>query len=369
MLTKSILGSRGLMSAAVVVVVVLAGALGLRLSTPHPPMRAYCADLPDSIGLYEGSAVTVLGVPVGRVTGISVVGVSARVEFTVRADRTLPADVGAVTVSDTLIADRRLALIGDEPAGPGLASGGACITKTLTPKSLSQTFDALAGLADQLNGAGDPAQRTAVGAGLDALDRATTGTGDQLNDLILALSRALSAPDAAIGHLGKLLDALSALAQRARHGWAQVETTVSGLPQTFDDIVTIAFPPIIQIVATLAELLPQLNDVVMMFGSPALRALDSVPELSRMIAAGVSSLAEVIARTPVLAGGFAGAVDPVSGQLTIGYAPPKLAPAPPDSARICAAVQAVTGQGCQTSAEGVVTIPALPVLLAGVSTR
>ncbi|MFD5177998.1 MlaD family protein [Nocardia sp. NPDC058379] len=367
-MTKSILGSRGLMSAAVVVVVVLAGALGLRLSTPNPPMRAYCADMPDSIGLYEGSAVTVLGVPVGRVTGISVVGASARVEFTVRADRRLPLEVGAVTVSDTLIADRRLALIGDEPAGPGL-SPGTCITKTLTPKSLSQTFDALAGLADQLDGAGDPAQRTAVGAGLDALDRATAGTGDQINDMILALSRALSAPDAAIGHIGELLDALSALAQRARHGWAQVETTVSGLPQTFDDIVTIAFPPIIQIVATLAELLPQLNDVVMMFGSPALRAVDSVPELSRMIAAGVSSLADVIAKTPVLATGFAGAIDPVSGQLTIGYAPPKLALAQLDSARICAAVQAVTGQVCATSADGTVTIPALPVLLAGVSTR
>ncbi|MBC7303451.1 MAG: MCE family protein, partial [Nocardia sp.] len=359
---KQILRSRGLMSATVVLTLVLAGALGLRLSTPHPPTRAYCAVMPDSIGLYEGSAVTVMGIQVGRVTEISIDGASARVEFTVRADRTLPLDVGAVTVSDTLIADRRLALIGAEPAGPGWNSSD-CITKTLTPKSLTQTFDALAALADQLNGADDPSQRTAVGAGIDALDRASAGTGDQINDIIVALSRALAAPDAAIGHLGQLLDALTELAHRARGGWSQVESTVTGLPQTFDDIVTIAFPPIIQIVDTLADLLPQLNDVIMMFGSPALRGVNSVPNLSRMIAAGVGSLADIIAMTPAVASGFAGALDPVTGALTIGYAPPKLVLAQHDTAQICAAVQVVTGQPCQAAESGAMTIPALPFLL------
>ncbi|MFD4356631.1 MlaD family protein [Nocardia sp. NPDC058518] len=367
MLTK-ILGSRGLMSVVVVVVVVLAGAIGLRLSSPNPPMRGYCAEMPDSIGLYEGSAVTVMGVQVGRVTEISIDGAVARVEFAVRADRKLPVDVGAVTVSDTLIADRRLALIGAEPAGPGWNSS-ECITKTLTPKSLTRTFDALAGLADQLNGAGDPSQRTAVGAGIDALDRATAGTGDQINDVIAALSRALAAPDAAIGHIGQLLDALTELAHRARGGWSQVETTVSGLPQTFNDIVTIAFPPIIEIVAALADLLPQLNDVIVMFGSPALRALDSVPDLSRMIAAGVGSLADVIAMTPAVASGFAGAVDPASGALTIGYTPPKLVLAQHDTAQVCAAVQIITGQRCQAAESGAMTIPALPLLLGAVSAR
>lgn len=368
MLNK-ILGSRGLMSAVVVVTLVLAGAIGLRLSSPNPPMRSYCAAMPDSIGLYEGSAVTVMGVQVGSVTEISIDGAVARVEFTVRADRKLPTDVGAVTVSDTLIADRRLALIGAEPAGAGWNSS-ACITKTLTPKSLTQTFDALAGLADQLNGAGETGQqRTAVGAGVDALDRATAGTGDQINEIIAALSRALVAPDAAIGHIGQLLDALTELAHRARGGWSQVETTVSGLPQTFDDIVTIAFPPIIEIVAALADLLPQLNDVIVMFGSPALRALDSVPDLSRMIAAGVGSLADVIAMAPAVASGFAGAVDPASGALTIGYAPPKLILAQQDTAQVCAAVQVVTGQPCQAIESGAMTIPALPLLLGAVSAR
>ncbi|WP_278263070.1 MlaD family protein [Nocardia sp. AG03] len=364
---KAVLGSRAFMSVAVVVTLVLVGALGLRLSRPDAPTRAYCAELPDAIGLYEGSAVTVLGVPVGRVTGIRVAGATAHVEFTVRADRKLPPDVGAVTVSDTLVADRRLALIGAEPTGPAW-NPASCITRTLTPKSLSQTFDALARLADQLNGA-DSTTRGELGAGIDALDRATAGTGGQINDIVLALSRALSAPDAAIGHFGELLDALAALAQRARGGWGQVETTVSGLPQTFEDIVVIAFPPIIEIVDTLSDLLPQLNDVILMFGAPALRAVNSVPDLPRLIAAGVASLSEVIAMTPTIATALTSAVDPHTGALTIDYYPPKLALSHQDSDRFCTALAALTGKGCVFAEGGVPTIPPLPVLLAGVSAR
>ncbi len=365
MLTR-FLGSRGMMSTAVVLTLTAAAAIGLRLSTPNLPMRDYCADMPDSIGLYEGSAVTIMGVQVGRVTDIQPIRTSARVRFTVRADRALPPDVGAVTVSDTLVSDRKLALIGAEPSGPGWDSRH-CVTKTLTPKSLSQTFEALAGLADRLNGAGDPAQRNAFGAGLDALDRATAGTGDQINEIIRRLGDALAAPDAAIGHLGQLLDALAELAHRARGGWSEVEASITGLPRTFGDINTLAFPPIIELVAALADLLPQLNDVIMMVGSPALRALDSIPDLAAMIAAGVGSLAEIIRSTPAIASGFAGAIDPATGQLTIGYAPPKLALAQSDAAQICAALEAIATQRCQTSASGAVTVPAILLLLAAVS--
>ncbi|MEU2042246.1 MlaD family protein [Nocardia niwae] len=365
-MVTGLLGSRGLMSTAVILTLVLAAAIGLRLSAPNLPMRDYCADMPDSIGLYEGSAVTVLGVQVGRVTAIEPLSGVSRVRFVARADRTLPSDVGAVTVSDTLVSDRKLALIGAEPSGSGW-DARHCITKTLTPKSLSQTFEALAGLADRLNGSGDPAQRNAFGFGLEALDNATSGAGDQINAIIQQLGAALAEPDAAIGHIGRLLDALAELAHRARGGWSQVEASISGLPRTFGDINVLAFPPIIDLVAALADVLPQFNDLIMMAGSPALRALDATPDLARLIAAGVGSLTEIIEHTPAIAGAFAGAIDPATGQLGIGYAPPKLQLPQPQSAQICAALEAVTAQGCQSSASGAVTVPAIPLLLAAVS--
>lgn len=365
MLNK-ILGSRGLMSATVVLVLVLAAAVGLKLSKAEPATRSYCADMPDSIGLYKDSAVTIMGIQVGKITGIEPAGGSARVRFTVRADRTLPPDVGAVTVSNTIVADRNLALIGPEPQGAGW-NPNTCITKTLTPKSLSETFDALAKLSDQLDAAKDPAQRTALGSGLDALDRATSGTGDQINALILQLSKALNSPDAAIGHIGQLIDSLANLAHRAHNGWPDLETIVPRLTGTFNDINTLAFPPVIDLVAGLAGELPELNEVIMKFGTPAIQALNAIPNLPQLISSGVSSLADIIRLAPAITSGFTGALH--DGQLTIGYAPPKMALPQQQTSQICTALQSLAGQRCQTGSNGAVRVPALPVLLAAVSAK
>ncbi|WP_232541592.1 MlaD family protein [Nocardia bovistercoris] len=368
MLTR-ILGSRGLMSAAVIVVFALVAVIGFTLARPEPDTRTYCADMPDSIGLYKGSAVTVLGIEVGKVTEIAPEGSSARVRFTVREDRALPLDVGAVTVSDTIIADRELELVGAEPAdGPGW-DPAQCITKTLTPLSFSRTFNALAQLTDQINGAQDPAQRDALGSGLESLDKATAGSGAQLNALIEQLGRALASPNAAIGHVGALIDAIAELAHRARGGWGKVETIVTELPQTFYDIVTIAFPPIVKLVGDLSDVLPQLNDVVTMLGTPAVRAVGSIENLPQLLAAGVGSLTELLGRTPAIAGGFASAVDPATGKATVAYAPPALAVPEQQASQVCAALQTITGQPCPAAAGGAVAVPALPVLLGAVSAR
>ncbi|WP_280436179.1 MlaD family protein [Nocardia carnea] len=362
------LGSRGFISALVVVTFVAAGVIGWQLARPAPDMRTYCAQMPDAIGLYEGSAVAIMGVPIGRVTGIIPDGATARVRFTVPADRKLPPDVGAVTVSDTIIADRKLTLIGAEPRGPGW-DPSRCITKTSTPKSLSETLDALAQLGQQLNGAGQPGRAGAVGAGLDALDRATAGSGDRINTLIQQLGNALSAPDAAVGHIGKLLDALTELTHRARGGWPTVQTTMTGLTQTFVDINTLEFPQIVRIVANLVDVLPQLNDVVMMLGAPALRAIDSIPNLPHMLSAGVGSLSDVIRMTPAIAAGFTESVDKNTGRISIGYAPPKLALPRSNTAEVCAAMELLMRQRCRTADNGVVTIPSLSAILAAVSAR
>lgn len=363
-----ILSSRGLMSAAVVLTVVAVAMLGWTLTRPSTPALSYCAEMPDAIGLYKGSAVTIMGVPVGKVTDIAANGATARVRFTVPADRKLAPDVGAVTVNDTIVADRKLALVGVEPPGPGW-DPARCITKTLTPKSLSQTFAALSSLADQLNSSSDPARANALGTGLDALDHATTGTGSQINSLITQLSKVLNSPDAAIGHLGQLVDALSALAHRAHNSWPAVQDTMTGLTQTFADINTLAFPQIVRVVDALAETLPQMNDAIRMIAAPGVRALNSIRNLPDLISAGVGSISDILRMAPVIAIGFAQAIDPASGQLRIGYASPKIVLSQGDTTPICAAVQTITGQHCQISTTGALAVPSLPALLSAVSAR
>lgn len=86
--------------------------------------RTVHADFGYINGIYPGSKVTVLGVPVGRVTAVTPQGTTVRVTMTLPDDVALPADPDAYVVSPALISDRSVEL---GPAysgsGPTLADG------------------------------------------------------------------------------------------------------------------------------------------------------------------------------------------------------------------------------------------------------
>lgn len=367
MITR-LMGSRGVLSVAVIVILAITAVVGFRLAKPTPDMRGYCALMPDSIGLFEGSAVAVMGMPVGRVTGIAPDGIGARVDFELPADRRLPADVGATTLADTLIADRKLAIIGTETTGAQW-DPSHCITKTLTPKSLTQTFTAISQLADELNGAGDPAHPNLIAGGLTALQRTTEGRGDQINEIVRGLGSALDSPDAAIGHIGALIDTLSSLSGSAVANWAELKSALTRWATELAVINDGAIPPILEVVDSLRDLLPPVNDLTQMVGGPLLRRLDAVENLPQLISAGVGSLTELIAMVPVIEGYFTRVVDPVTHRVGIAYAPPRVA-IPRESAEpVCALLNGVTPGGCRDASNGLVDIPLTQFVFGSVGGR
>ncbi|WP_405166489.1 MlaD family protein [Nocardia sp. NBC_01499] len=349
------LDSRGLLSFTLVICLAGAVVAGYQLVQPTPRMRSYCALMPDSIGLYKDSAVTIMGIPQGKVTDITVEGGSARVEFEIPASRKLPPDGGATTLSDTLVADRRLALIGAEPTGAG-RDPAHCITKTVTPKSMSQTFTAIADLADQLNNANSTDHPHLTVGGLAALDNATAGTGEQINTIIRHLGSVLNSPDAAIGHIGALLDALSGLAHSASNGWADIKSTLTRFAETLRTAKDTVMAPIITIFEKLRDVLPPLNDLTIMFGGPLLRRLDAVPNLPQLMTAGLSSLREAIDMMPTIADAFATAVDPATKRVSLTYAPPRVAIPEPQLPQLCSAINLITPGQCTDTTNGLVNI-------------
>lgn len=366
MLTR-LFASRGFLSFGLIVLLGLAAALGYRLLQPSPQMRAYCAQMPDAIGLFEGSDVTVMGVPIGRITKIEPNGATARVAFEIRADRTLPAEVGATTLADSLIADRKLALIGNEPTGPGW-NPATCITKTATPKSLSETFSALARLAEELNGVIEPGQSGTIEHGLASLDTMSAGTGDQINSIISRLGTALDSPDAAIGHLGALMDAMSSLARSAATYWPEIKDMATRLPQLLDNINNIALPPLLTTLQKMSDVLPVLNELTVMFGGPLLRRLDAVENLPQQIRAGIEGLRGIIEMTPALSGAFSDAIDPQTRAVSLAYAPPRVAIPQQDSDQVCAAVNLLAPGRC-TASDGMVNLQLAQVILGSVGAR
>ena len=178
------------------------------LGTSSPRAAEYCALMPDSVGLYVGNPVTQMGYQIGTVTSISPSNTDVRVDFTVTADRRLPADVKAVVRSTSILADRSLELVGNPEPGPQLSPGG-CIPlgRSWTPKSLSQVIGSATDFINSIN----PEGSKNVGDVVGELDQAVHNNGPGINQLLTNSSAVLDSPDQAISDIGSVMTNLAQL--------------------------------------------------------------------------------------------------------------------------------------------------------------
>ncbi len=163
------LRSRRGIAIAVVILTVLAVAVAVSIKVLAPklnPTRAMCAEFTDAVGLYPGNKVALLGIEIGSTTAIVNKPDHVEVDFTVPADLVLPADVGAVTYSQSIVTDRHVELTKPYTGGGPKFTGPGCIKlkSTKTPISVSETFSAIGSLTDAILGSQpgqDPSTRPA----------------------------------------------------------------------------------------------------------------------------------------------------------------------------------------------------------------
>ncbi|MEV0686727.1 MlaD family protein [Nocardia sp. NPDC050378] len=332
LMLRRLVSSRGFVSivatAAVSMVAVAAYLLVLR---PPVTTKSYCAMFPDTIGLYVGNHVTLRGMSVGEVTAIDPQGAAVRVDFTVDERHPVPADAAAVTVSDTIVADRELAVLpGGDPGGQRDDNG--CLTRTLTPKSMTQTLDAVAGLANQALGP-ESGTRDAIRRGLAALDSATAGTGPDINAGITDVAALLDSPDASIAHLGGIIDSLAAISGSVADRWGDIRLMLTRLATVLDQVNNQLFNRTVDIIDGFQRVLPMLNEITSMFGDPIFRVLDASVPLIRLLRVNVDTLRDIVVRIPVLAAAAQSVVDPARG---IAYRSPNVALPPEIAERLCA---------------------------------
>ncbi|MFI7665685.1 MlaD family protein [Nocardia sp. NPDC049526] len=366
---RRFLASRGFMSvSAVLVIVVLAAAGYVVLTGADKPMRSYCAMMPDAAGLYLGSHVTMLGIPVGSVTRIEPSGDGVRVDFRVESDHPLRGDVSAVTLSDTLVADRNLAMLSAPQPAPKWDSG-RCITRALTPKSMTQTLDALSKLATEMSAPDDPARQGTVSGGVSALDTAVSGTGPALNELLFTLGDALKSPDAAIGRIGELIDAINTLAAAMKNNWGDLEHMLTRLAGMLDQANNEVIAPFVGIIDALRVLLPWFNDITTKFGRPLLNLVRASVPLVRWVGANVGTLEQLVDMIPTLTDAFRRSVDPGTGQVALAYAAPKVALAQPDADQLCAAINVAVPGRCRSAEHGLADVDLVSLVLAIAGTK
>ncbi|HKY57362.1 MAG TPA: MCE family protein [Aeromicrobium sp.] len=152
--------------------------------------RTVTAHFPHSIGIFEGSDVTIMGVSVGRVQKVTPNGKSVTVEMTYSSDHKLPADVKAAIITPTLVADRFVQLVPAYSTGPALPDGGDIpLERSIVPVEMDEIYRSLNEITETL-GPNGVDQKGALGDVLKTTANALEGNGAIGNDAIANLAAA-----------------------------------------------------------------------------------------------------------------------------------------------------------------------------------
>lgn len=178
--------------AVAVAVAVIAGAIGAGwwyLGSDEDSITL-TAQFDSASGLYEGNAVAVLGMPVGKITKITAKGGYVEVEFTVDRHVKVPATAQAVTVSTSILTDRQIELTPPYRGGPALQNHDTIgLPRTKTPVEFSSVLNVLDKVTKSLEGDGHGGGPIAdvLGGGTEVVK----GNGEKIKAALGELSTAL----------------------------------------------------------------------------------------------------------------------------------------------------------------------------------
>ncbi|WP_052740775.1 MCE family protein [Mycobacterium sp. UM_Kg1] len=148
------------------------------------------AQFEEAVGLYAGNSVSVLGMPVGRVTEINPKDSYVEVTLVIDKNIDIPADVQAVTVATSILTDRHVELTPPYDGGPKLRDGDVVgLTRTRTPVEFDRTLAMADKLSRALDGDGQGRGPLANLIGIGA--KISSGSGPDIKAALDQLSQAL----------------------------------------------------------------------------------------------------------------------------------------------------------------------------------
>ncbi|AMW22096.1 MULTISPECIES: MCE family protein [Mycobacteroides] len=227
--------------ALAVVVAVVVGAVGWSYLRERSHRLTVTAQFESVSGLYTDNKVSVLGMPVGKVTKITSRGTYMEVEFTVDSKVKVPADAKAVTVSSSILTDRHIELTPVYHGGPVLKNGDIIgLDRTKTPVE----FDKVLAMLDRLSKAmkGDGKGGGPLADVVNASASSLSGNGELMRTSLDELAKALrlSADGGALtrDQLTKIVTRLSSLFEASARNDKNIRefsSTVRQLSQVLDE--------------------------------------------------------------------------------------------------------------------------------------
>ena len=175
---------------AMAAALVLVAALGWTILRPAGQYRV-TAYFTETVGLYPGSDVRVLGIRIGTIDDVVPLGDRVRVEMSIDDDYDVPADADAIVLAPSLVSDRYVQFAPVYDGGPTMQDGAEVpLERTAIPVELDAVYGAIDELSDALgpNGANkDGALSDLVDVGAANLN----GNGKALNRTLTGFSQAV----------------------------------------------------------------------------------------------------------------------------------------------------------------------------------
>ncbi|MCH5644844.1 MlaD family protein [Gordonia sp. ABSL49_1] len=308
--------------------------------------RSGCAQMADAIGLYPGNDVTMRGVRVGEVTSIAPSQGHVEVRFDLDDGVELPADVSAVTTSDSIVTDRHLEFPSGRVTGPAWdLSQCIPLDRTHTPKSVSEAYAAFDKLSREVTAAASTSGRgrDIVRDAMNRVNESLRGTGPDFNNAVRGLAAALGDPALRDAQLRSLLTNVGELTGFFVERWPALQLGLTKLGEfavTFDEWFSVLNPAVVDT----TKLTPSLLRLIRTYSPDVFKVLDVlVPLLDRVP---VETIVGILRKLPPVSAGLQRilAQGAKAGGVTV--APPRVRVAA-SSPVVCRTVNAAMPGACR----------------------
>ncbi|GAA3223557.1 MCE family protein [Actinocorallia longicatena] len=305
---------RTLLRLAVPLLVVVMAVAAVVLLWPSAPQHRLTAYFTNTVGLYPGADVRILGIPVGKVDSIHPAGTAVRVEMHYESRRKVPADAQAVIVAQSLVSDRFVQLTPVYTGGAVLQDRATIdVKRTAVPVEVDEVSQSLNDLNKALGPDGankDGALSRFLEVGAANLD----GTGDDLRktigdsaDVLATLSDNREDITASLKNLEQLTEVLAANDDDVRRFTDSLSAVTTQLNGEKDELS-----------AALKILGPTLQNVTRFVKDNKGSISKSVSDLASATAVLVKqkkAFGEFLNTAPLGIANMARAYDPISGTL------------------------------------------------------
>ncbi|HVF06245.1 MAG TPA: MCE family protein [Frankiaceae bacterium] len=297
--------------------IVVVGGLVAMFRGGEADVMTVTARFPQTVGLYPGSSVRVLGVPVGTVRTITPDGPNVAVVMEIPNDTPIPADATAVIIPPSLVSDRYVEFTPVYGGGARLADGAVLDERqTMTPVELDEILGGLDAFLVALgpNGANaDGSLGRLVDIGARTLGK---GGGQDFHDTITNLAQAIRTLSDNRGDLTGVIQNLAAFTDTLARNDSQIRALTGTLADATQYLASERVA-LAEALKNLAVALGEIADLVR--GNSAQLGADirALADITTVVVKHRASLIEALEVLPLGATNIASTVNTEQGTLDI----------------------------------------------------